>query len=71
MLWTEANFPFTADADRSQSVIAEALVQYQISMCGIYGAQIASGTAFSPSASVSPLLVPLQQSFTSSFSANM
>jgi hypothetical protein len=56
MLWTGTIFPFTADAVRGQSVIAEALVQYQISMCGICGAQIGSGTAFSPSASVFPII---------------
>lgn len=33
MLWTGATLPFTADAVRGQSVIAETLVQYQISMC--------------------------------------
>ena len=48
MLWRGATFPFTDDADRGQSVIAEELVQYQISMCGICGAQIVSGTALSP-----------------------
>jgi len=39
-LWTGATLPFTADAVRSRSVIAEALVQYQVSMCGICDAQI-------------------------------
>jgi hypothetical protein len=71
MLWTGATLPFTADAVRGQSVIAEALVQYQISMCGICGAQIGSGNTFSPSASVSPHLVYLQQCSISCFSANM
>ena len=33
MLWTGATLLFTADAVRGQSVIAETLVQYQISMC--------------------------------------
>ena len=61
MLWTGATLPFTVDAVRGRSVIAEALVQYQISMCWNCGAQIGSGTAFSPTASVSPLLVSLQQ----------
>jgi hypothetical protein len=51
------NCTFIADAVRDHSVIAEALVQYQVRLCGICGAQIDSGTAFSPSASVSPLLV--------------